>query len=68
MALPVFKEGDKTDHRNYRANSVISVVAKLFEGFVYSQLRIFISGIDVLVEQQSFFRSTETALLGSRNE
>ena len=48
-----------------------SVLAKLFEGLVYNQLRRFISDNNILVEQQSGFRSqhsTETALLGSTNK
>ena len=68
---PVFKEGNKTDCGNYRPISVISVVAKLFEGLVYNQLRTFIADNSILVDQQSGFRSqhsTETALLGSTNE
>ena len=48
------------------------MVAKLFEGLVYNQLRTFISDNNILiVEQQSGFRSqhsTETARLGSTNE
>ena len=63
---------NKTDCGNYRPISVISVVAKLFEGLVYNQLRTFISDNNILiVEQQSGFRSqhsTETARLGSTNE
>ena len=53
---PVFKEGNKTDCGNYRPISVISVVAKLFEGLVYNQLRTFISDNNILVKQQSGFR------------
>ena len=69
--MPVFKEGNKNDCGNYRPVSLISVVAKLFEGLVYNQLRTFISDNNILIEQQSGFRSqhpTETALLGSTNE
>ena len=47
------------------------MVAKLFEGLVYNQLRMFISDNNIHVEQQSGFRSqhsTETARLGSTNE
>ena len=69
--LPVFKEGNKTDCGNYRPMFVISVVAKLFEGLVYNQLRMLISDNNIFVEQQSGFRSqhsTETALLGSTDE
>ena len=67
---PVYKEGSKTDCGNDRPISVISVIAKFFEGLVYNQLRTFISDNNILVEQQSGFRSqhsTETALLGSTN-
>ena len=52
---PVFKEGNKTDCGNYRPISIISVVAKLFEGLVYNQLRTFISDNNILVEQHSEF-------------
>ena len=48
---PVFEEGNKTDCGNYRPISVISVVAKLFEGLVYNQLRTFISDNNILVKQ-----------------
>ena len=68
---PVYKEGSKTDCGNYRPISVISVIAKLFEGLVYNQLRTFISDNNILVEQQSSFHSqhsTETALLGWTNK
>ena len=51
---PVNKEGSKTDCGNYRPISVSSVIAKLFEGLVYNQLRTFISDNNILVEQQSF--------------
>ena len=53
------------------AISVISVVAKLFEKLIYNQLRSFMTENDILVEQQSGFRSqhsTETLLLSSTNE
>ena len=45
---PVFKEGNKTDCGNYRPISVISVVAKLFEGLVYNQLRTLLPTIAFL--------------------
>ena len=40
---PIFKDGTKNDCGNYRPISVISTVAKLFEGVVYHQLRSFIA-------------------------
>ena len=68
---PIFKDGTKNDCGNYRPISVISTVAKLFEGIVYHQLRSFIATNNILIDQQSGFRpkhSTETALISSTNE
>ena len=68
---PIFKDGTKNGCGNYRPISVISTVAKLFEGIVYHQLRSFIAANNILTDQQSGFRpkhSTETALISSTNE
>ena len=51
---------------NYRPISVISVVAKMFEGIVYDQLYNLFNSEEIISEQQSGFRSlhsTVTALL-----
>ena len=67
---PLYKEGPKTDCGNYRPISVISAVAKVFEGILYHQLRLFIPDNKVLVNEQSGFRpqhSTETTLFSLTN-
>ena len=51
---------------NYRPISVISVVAKMFEGIVYDQLYNLFNSEEIISKQQSGFRSlhsTVTALL-----
>ena len=64
---PLFKKGSSSDMNNYRPISVISVVAKLFEGIItYDQVYAYLSENNIISESQSGFRfihSTVTALL-----
>ena len=38
MVTPIFKNGVRSDFKNYRQISVISVVAKIFEKVIYEQV------------------------------
>ena len=64
---PLFKPGSSSDMNNYRPISVISVVAKVFEGIItYDQVYAYLSENNIISESQSGFRfihSTVTALL-----
>ena len=63
---PIFKEGDKSSKVNYRPNSVLPVVSRLFENLVYNQLYQYFNTNSLLSSSQSGFRamhSTTTALL-----
>ena len=63
---PLFKKGSSSDMNNYRPISVISVVAKVFEGITYDQVYAHLSENNIISESQSGFRSihsTVTALL-----
>ena len=63
----LFKKGSSSDMNNYRPISVISVVAKVFEGIItYDQVYAYLSENNIISESQSGFRfihSTVTALL-----
>ena len=63
---PLFKQGERTDVKNHRPISVMSVIAKVFERIVYDQLYSFLANEEIIAHQQSGFRSlhsTVTALL-----
>ena len=62
---PLFKQGERTDVNNYRAISVISVIANLFERVVCDQLHSFLDNEEITNRQSGFrsLRSTVTALL-----
>ena len=64
--VPIFKSGDSDNPSNYRPISVLSVVAKLCERVVCTQLMDYLTGHHILCAQQYGFRpgqSTEAALL-----
>ena len=64
--LPLFKKGDPADPGNYRPISILSVVGKLCEKLVNSQLSSYLEKNHILSKSQHGFRSghsTETAML-----
>ena len=67
---PIFKKGSKSGINNYRPISVIPVVSKVLEKFVYDQLYHYLNDNKLLSSCQSGFRSlqsTITALLEATN-
>ena len=68
---PIHKDGDKSDMDNYRPISVISIIAKIMEKLVHSQLYSYLERFDILTSSQHGFRplhSTVTALLKLTNQ
>lgn len=56
---PVFKDGDKSDIKNYRAISKISVIAKVFESIIYDKLSPCVMNI-IINEQHGFTKGKST--------
>lgn len=65
--LPLFKKGSKLDPGNYRPVSILSVLSKVLERVVHTQLKEYLEKRDLLYKNQSGFRgkySTDTCLIG----
>ena len=63
---PLFKKNSNLDVGNYRPVSILSIVSKILEKSVYSQLEKFLIDNNLLYELQSGFRnsySTDTCLI-----
>ena len=66
VVVPTLKTGDPSDPNNYRPLSILSVIGKLCERIVCSQLTAYLSEHHVLCSRQYGFRaghSTELAML-----
>lgn len=66
FVVPVFKSGDKDDVGNYRPISLLSILSKILEKIVATQLMSFLENNKLLANSQHGFRaklSTETALM-----
>jgi hypothetical protein len=64
--VPLHKKNSKTSVGNYRPVSILSVVSKVFEKVVYSQLNNYLQHSNLLYSLQSGFRSnysTDTCLI-----
>ena len=67
---PIHKSESKSICDNYRAISVLSCVAKIFEKLITTQIEAYLESNGLLVDQQSGFRkkcSTQTSLLQVTN-
>ena len=68
--IPIFKEGSKTDVKNYRPISLLSIFSKIFEKVMHKRLVNFLNKNNSLCENQYGFRSgrsCEHALLNAKN-
>ena len=63
--IPVFKEGEKDQYKNYRPISLLSCFSKIIERLMFNRVFSFLEKYDILCNQQYGFRpghSTELAL------
>ena len=68
--IPIHKSGDKTDIKNKRPISILSVISKIFERAMYSRLSDYFERYNLLTPHQHGFRknfSTESATLSFTN-
>ena len=56
QVIPLFKSKNKLDVRNFRPISMLPILAKIFEKFIYDQLIEFVELNGLLCHQQSGFR------------
>jgi retron-type reverse transcriptase len=63
--VPIYKSGDKADHKNYRPISILPAISKIFEKLTLTRLLSFIRQNNILHNSQHGFRhgySTCTAI------
>ena len=69
--MPIFKDGKKDKKSNYRPISILTVVSKLFERIVFSQLYQYLNRNSLLYKSQSDLRelfSTISCLLANADD
>ena len=54
--IPLFKSGDSTNLNNYRPISILSIISKIFERIVHTQLISFLNRFKLLSPSQFGFR------------
>lgn len=62
--IPIYKNGDPQDIKNYRPISLLSIFSKVFEKVLYDRIMGFLSHFNLISEEQHGFcanKSTETA-------
>ena len=60
---PIFKNGERNDLQNYRPNSVLCTVARVFEKLIYQQLYDHLMENSILNNCQWGFRSAHSTAL-----
>ena len=60
---PVFKNGDKCNLRNYKPESVLPTIARVFEKLLYNQLYSYFLNNGLLGNEQYGFRSLHSTAL-----
>ena len=71
IIAPIFKSGIKIETTNYRPISLLSAVAKLFEGLISKQLVEYLEANGILAPEQAGLRknySTQISLLATTNK
>ena len=59
---PVYKKGDKSDKTNYRPISLLSNTSKILEKIVYKRLYEYMTGNNLLIEQNSGFKRNDSTV------
>ena len=60
--IPLFKSGTKTDVDNYRSHSLLPVLSKVLEEFMFTRLIKFLDKNDILYAKQFGFRSKHSTV------
>ena len=63
--VPIFKKNDQSDIKNYRPNSVLPTISKLFENVMQTQLMEYFISHNLLASQQYGFRSNRSTELAA---